>query len=50
MPQALIASERVVLLPHIAASTRETRAAMEALVMRNLQSFFETGRVVTPPV
>ncbi|MFU1926607.1 2-hydroxyacid dehydrogenase [Bordetella hinzii] len=50
VPPALIASERVVLLPHIAASTRETRAAMEALVMRNLQSFFETGRVLTPPV
>ncbi len=49
VPKALIASERVVLLPHIAASTQETRGAMEALVLDNLQSFFATGRVRTPP-
>ncbi len=49
VPQALIDSERVVLLPHIAALTRETRAAMEALVHDNLRAFFATGRVLTPP-
>ncbi|KAF1043449.1 2-hydroxyacid dehydrogenase [Xylophilus sp.] len=49
VPEALLADERVVLLPHIAASTRETRAAMEHLVMDNLQAFFDTGRVLTPP-
>lgn len=48
VPEELIRSNRVVLLPHIAASTRETRAEMEALVLRNLQSFFETGQVCTP--
>jgi lactate dehydrogenase-like 2-hydroxyacid dehydrogenase len=49
VPQALLRDERVVLLPHIAASTRETRAAMEQLVMNNLQAFFDTGRVLTTP-
>lgn len=50
VPQSLIDTDRVVLLPHIAASTRETRAAMEALVLQNLQSFFSTGQVLTSPV
>jgi hydroxypyruvate reductase len=49
VPQALLGDDRVVLLPHIAASTRETRASMEQLVMDNLESFFATGRVLTPP-
>ncbi|QHI98351.1 2-hydroxyacid dehydrogenase [Xylophilus rhododendri] len=50
VPQALLQDDRVVLLPHIAASTRQTRAAMEQLVLDNLQAFFATGRVLTPPV
>lgn len=50
VPQALRDDGRVVLLPHIAASTRETRAGMETLVLDNLETFFATGRVLTPPV
>lgn len=49
VPPALLNNDRVVLLPHIAASTRETRAAMEQLVADNLQSFFTSGKVLTPP-
>lgn len=50
VPPALRDDPRVVLLPHIAASTRETRADMETLVLDNLASYFDTGRVLTPPV
>jgi len=49
VPSALLADDRVVLLPHIAASTRETRTVMEKLVVDNLEAFFSTGRVLTPP-
>ena len=37
-----------VVLPHAAGGTVETRAAMEELTLRNLNSFLETGRLVTP--
>jgi hydroxypyruvate reductase len=50
IPEALLNNPCVVALPHIAASTHETRAAMEALVADNLASFFATGRVLTPPL
>jgi hydroxypyruvate reductase len=36
----------VVLLPHIASATRETRQAMADLVYDNLDRFFADGRVV----
>lgn len=49
VPAALRNRDNVVLMPHAAATTRETRAAMEALVLENLASFFATGRVRTPP-
>lgn len=49
VPQGLLNNDRVVLLPHIAAATRETRAAMEQLVADNLQSFFTSGHILTPP-
>ena len=49
VPPGLLNNDRVVALPHIAASTRETRAAMEQLVADNLHSFFTTGRILTPP-
>lgn len=49
VPQGLLNNDRVVLLPHIAAATRETRAAMEQLVADNLQSFFASGHILTPP-
>ncbi|MDB5850359.1 MAG: putative D-isomer specific 2-hydroxyacid dehydrogenase [Rhodoferax sp.] len=49
VPAALLGNDRVVVLPHVAAGTRETRAAMEQLVLDNLQAFFRTGQVATPP-
>lgn len=48
VPAALMELDNVVLLPHIASGTHETRAAMGNLVVENLRSFFATGRVVTP--
>jgi lactate dehydrogenase-like 2-hydroxyacid dehydrogenase len=40
--------DNVVVLPHVASGTVETRAAMEELTLRNLNSFLETGQLVTP--
>lgn len=48
VPAALIGMDNVVLLPHIASSTRETFAAMEDLLFDNLCSFFATGKLLTP--
>jgi len=43
---ALFELDNVVLLPHIASGTVETRAAMADLVAANLASFLSTGRLV----
>jgi lactate dehydrogenase-like 2-hydroxyacid dehydrogenase len=48
VPEAFFALENVVLAPHIASATVETRAAMANLVLENLDRFFATGRAVTP--
>jgi hydroxypyruvate reductase len=48
VPPALLALDSVVLTPHIASATTETRAAMGQLVLDNLASYFETGRALTP--
>lgn len=48
VPAELLANERVVLLPHVASATRETRAAMCDLVLDNVRSFLAEGRLVTP--
>jgi lactate dehydrogenase-like 2-hydroxyacid dehydrogenase len=48
VPQALMALDNVVLLPHLASGTRETRKAMADLVLANLHSWFDHGRLVTP--
>jgi lactate dehydrogenase-like 2-hydroxyacid dehydrogenase len=48
VPQALMELDNVVLLPHLASGTRETRQAMADLVLANLHSIFESGRLVTP--
>jgi lactate dehydrogenase-like 2-hydroxyacid dehydrogenase len=50
VPLALMELDNVVLLPHIASGTHETRNAMGNLVLENLRSFSSTGRVVTPVV
>lgn len=48
VPEALLSLDNVVLTPHIASGTRETRAAMGQLVLDNLEAFFRTGRALTP--
>ncbi|MCB1909551.1 MAG: 2-hydroxyacid dehydrogenase [Rhodocyclaceae bacterium] len=50
VPEALFALDNVVLLPHMASGTVETRRDMEDLVLANLKSFFETGKVLTPAI
>nr|WHW29430.1 putative 2-hydroxyacid dehydrogenase [uncultured bacterium] len=47
-PTALIAMDNVVLTPHVASATRETRQAMSDLVVENLVSFFKTGKPTAP--
>lgn len=48
VPEVLYGFDTVVLLPHVASGTVQTRAAMEALTLRNLESFLATGELVTP--
>ena len=48
VPAALMALDNVVLTPHTASATHETRRAMADLVLENLASFFATGTVRTP--
>ncbi|GGX37767.1 dihydrofolate reductase [Tateyamaria omphalii] len=47
IPDALKTMSNVVLLPHVGSATHETRAAMGALVVDNLISHLDTGRVLT---
>jgi len=48
VPDALKTMDNVVLLPHIASATVETRQAMLDLVLENIDTFLKTGKVVTP--
>ena len=48
VPTELFALDNVVLLPHIASATRETRQAMADLVVENLRCFFAEGRLAAP--
>jgi lactate dehydrogenase-like 2-hydroxyacid dehydrogenase len=45
VPEAFFALDNVVLLPHVASATRETRQAMADLVLENLRGFFAEGSV-----
>lgn len=45
VPAALRALDNVVLMPHAASATHETRRDMVALVLRNLAQFYAEGRV-----
>ncbi|KRR15061.1 hydroxyacid dehydrogenase [Bradyrhizobium retamae] len=47
-PSRLLERRNVVVTPHVGSATRETRLAMERLVIDNLSSFFRTGRVLNP--
>lgn len=48
VPEPLLSMDNVVVLPHVGSGTVETRAAMEELTLSNLNSFLETGQLVTP--
>jgi lactate dehydrogenase-like 2-hydroxyacid dehydrogenase len=48
VPEALRALDNVVLLPHVGSATVQTRTAMDSLTLRNLESFLQTGQLVTP--
>ncbi len=48
VPPVLYSRDDVVLLPHIASSTRETRGEMGRLVIRNLEAWFSGKPLVTP--
>jgi len=48
VPQTLRDMPNVLLSPHAASATVETRTAMFNLVAQNIHSFFETGQPVTP--
>jgi lactate dehydrogenase-like 2-hydroxyacid dehydrogenase len=48
VPDALLGLDNVVLLPHLASGTEETRAAMEQLTLDNLESYLAHGKVLTP--
>ena len=48
VPPALTSLDNVVLLPHIASATIETRQAMVQLVLDNVKAFATTERVITP--
>ncbi len=48
VPAELLALDNVVLAPHIASATEETRAAMADRVFDNLQGFLREGRLISP--
>jgi hydroxypyruvate reductase len=48
VPEAMIGMENVVLTPHIASSTHETRRAMGDLVYDNIRAHFDGKAVLTP--
>jgi hydroxypyruvate reductase len=48
VPLELLSMDNVVLLPHIASGTQETRQAMADRVFDNLQGFLRDGRMVSP--
>lgn len=48
VPDALMALDNVVLTPHTASATHETRRAMADLVLENMQAFYATGAVRVP--
>jgi len=48
VPAALQALDNVVLTPHTASATQETRRAMADMVLDNLHAFYGTGAVRAP--
>ncbi len=50
VPEAMLARDDVVLLPHVGSATVETRQAMTDLVLGNVATYLEHGRLLTPVV
>jgi lactate dehydrogenase-like 2-hydroxyacid dehydrogenase len=48
VPNELLGLDNVVLFPHIGSATARTRQAMALLAIRNLESYLDTGELVTP--
>jgi lactate dehydrogenase-like 2-hydroxyacid dehydrogenase len=48
VPDALLAFDNVVVLPHVGSATVQTRTAMADLVVDNLRAWFERGEALTP--
>jgi D-3-phosphoglycerate dehydrogenase len=48
VPSELFAMDNVVIQPHVASGTVETRGAMGQLVVDNLKSWFTHGKLLTP--
>lgn len=46
--EGLLSNPKVVLLPHIGTATYETQKEMELLVLENLESGIDAGKLVTP--
>lgn len=46
--EGLLRNPKVVLLPHIGTATYETQKEMELLVLQNLESAVDTGKLITP--
>ncbi len=50
VPPELFGMDNVVTTPHIASATHETRGAMGALMLANLDAFFAGKDLLTPVV
>ncbi len=48
VPAELFDLDNVVLLPHVGSATARTRRAMALLAIQNLESYLDTGELVTP--
>ncbi|WP_413722205.1 2-hydroxyacid dehydrogenase [Sodalis sp. RH24] len=48
IPRELFQFDNVVLTPHLASNTVETRTDMANLAVRNIRSYFEEGQAITP--
>ena len=50
IPHELFEFNNVVLLPHIASNTNETRSDMANLAVENIKNYFEKGEMITPVI
>ena len=48
VPAELYDLDNVVLFPHVGSATARTRTAMALLAIRNLESYLDSGQLVTP--